>query len=78
MKVKIENCELRGYNFRDRKDGNGQYLIFRFEDSDGIQHSATCKDNGLVQKFDKGLNCTVVANLYIGTDYTTLSVVDFE
>lgn len=77
MIVNIENCELRSYQFKDRKDKSGQYLVFRFEDADGVQHSAMSKDNSLVDKFDKGLNCTIIANLYIGTDYTNLNILDF-
>lgn len=77
MVVNIENCELRGYQFKDRKDGSGQYLVIRFEDSDGLQHSAMSKDNTLIDKFDKGLNCTIKANLFIGTDYTNLNILDF-
>lgn len=77
MIVNIENCELRSYQFKDRKDGSGQYLVFRFEDSDGVQHSAMSKDNSLVDKFDKGLNCNIKANLFIGTDYTNLNILDF-
>lgn len=77
MVINIENCELRSYEFKNRKDNSGQYLVFRFEDSDGVQHSAMTKDNSLVDKFDKGLNCTIKANLYICSEYTNLTILDF-
>lgn len=77
MVIIIENCELRSYEFKNRKDNSGQYLVFRFEDSNGVQHSAIAKDNSLVDKFDKGLNCSIKANLFIGSEYTNLTILDF-
>ncbi len=76
MDIKIENCELRSYEFRDKKDKKGQYLIIRFEDAKGIQHNALCRDRNILNKFEKGLSCTLCAYLFIGSDYTQLTITD--
>lgn len=78
MEILICDAELRGYEFKDRKDGNGQYLIIRFEDKYGRQHNGISSDNTLVKKFEKGLICDIVANLYVGTDYARISIKDFK
>lgn len=78
MEILIVDCELRGYEFRDRKDNNGQYLIIRFEDKNGIQHNAIAKDNSIIDSFEKGLKCDLLCNLYVGSDYARISLKEIK
>lgn len=78
MKVRIENIEIRGREEKISKKDDKPYLIVRFEDETGLSHEILDRDMERAEYYQRGTVGDIIADLRMGKNFTTLSVLDFK
>lgn len=79
MKVKIESVEIRGCEKKEsKKEGGGEYLVVRFEDSTGKPYEILDRDVEREGFYKRGVQGDLYADLKMGKDWARLNVIDFK
>lgn len=75
MKALIENVNIRGCERKTNKNGD-EYLLIRFEESNGQAQQIVDKDMEREQYYKRGTDMNLTINIDISKNYTNLRVLD--